>query len=368
MIGLIFTKKKLKKIVAGKKTFYDDLDFYAKLARKYQIDLCMYSVNKITDQSNMVKGYVFAHKDDTLTKKKVPIPQVNLFRTGAYLRKTSTIRLLRNLAAESGIIFINMVTQKERNKYHIYRYLNKIQEIRGHIPETAELSYANLKHFLQTYDQVIIKPVRGSLGKNITTIDKRTNDYVVHRTRSKKTSRKIVPKEVFQEFYAKMYKKPQRYLVQPCLPLKEYKGKKFDIRVSTQKNKNRQWQVTGMVMRLAKSKGIVTNLAQGGVPVAFNDVFPGNKKIKKEIRRLSLEIASALVELYPTIADMGLDIAVDKDGQLWFLEANFCALKKSYRRLKDRKTRAALYRIPFEYAYAVYAKEKGGNDRDRIPV
>jgi hypothetical protein len=40
-------------------------------------------------------------------------------------------------------------------------------------------------------------------------------------------------------------------------------------------------------------------------------------------------------DIHPSTADIGLDIAIDKNHKLWFIEANYCDERYFYRESSD---------------------------------
>lgn len=67
-----------------------------------------------------------------------------------------------------------------------------------------------------------------------------------------------------------------------------------------------------------------------------------------DIQDFCLETAKTFAKLFPWSAEMGIDLAIDKDGKLWYIETNFCPQKSRW---------VTIFKTPFQYAYHMYTKD-----------
>jgi hypothetical protein len=223
--------------------------------------------------------------------------------------------------------------------------LSKFKRIRPYLPKTKTLRYDTLLSMLTAYSKVFIKPKQGGQGNGIHILRKHSDKYSAIRIYNKNMKEKMISLHRLKGYFNQHFRHPSDFIVQQGIHLKRYKGQRFDFRVSPQKNRNDRWQVTGMIGRLAASGWDVTNIDQGG-----KIIHKLRKLIRPEtedqIYRISLRIAKALEERFIHVNDLGLDFGVDRNGEIWFLEANF----RPNRKLVNVKRN----RIPFEHVCAVY--------------
>ena len=349
MIGIIFSQKKLQRIVSGIERV-ENIGYYYQLAHLLETDLLFFSLNRVIFAKGLVRGYLYSPKIAALSPMFCEIPQVNLLRT--FVKKPDNFISLTKLAKITKIRFINLVP--DRDKAKINRFLKKNKNIAKHIPKTENLKINNIDKYLQLYPKILIKPKDGAKGERIYTIEKRNKNYVVkYIFKGRQLSKKLSPID-FQEFCHKTFIFPANYLVQPWIVFKKYEGNKFDIRTSVQKTKSGGWQVTGVVARIAKKNGIVTNVAQGGKAISFQQLRTKVGVInEKELYNLSLNVARSIEALYPAAADLGLDIAIDEQNKLWFLEVNFCDERYAYRDSGNLEMWFEVYKHPVEYAHSL---------------
>lgn len=339
------------------KRFNDEdsiLNQYKPLARQYQVDLCMFSFKQILKNSKMVEAIVYSCKEDSLMLKIVPLPRINIFRNTSYVKDTELINKFEILRSQN-IHFINLPLYWQANKLQNYEHLNSLDQLKNHVPPTKRLSFEHLNSLIGQYGKVIIKPIYGSKGRGITIIEKGRDYYSIFQTPFPKyaynntrfiSNQKtlFVPHSQIKQFNDETFREPGSFLVQQWIPFKEFNGRPYDIRAVVQKNGNNKWQITSRVARVASEKGQITNLNQGGDMVSLSELQL--KEYNRDIRKFCLKIAETFGKLYPWTAEMGIDLAIDKNDKLWYIETNYCPEKIRW---------LTIYKIPFEYAYYLYS-------------
>lgn len=324
---------------------------YKILAKKYQVDFCMFSFKQISKKLKMVDVPVYSCRQDSLIRKAVALPRVNIVRNTSYIVDQGQIKDFEKLRSQ-GIHFVNFPLYSQANKLQNYEYLQSHDQFKNHVPPTKVLAYEHLDSFIRQYGKVIIKPIYGSKGRGITIIEKDQVQYQVCQTSFGKNANSRLnanPKKVsvphlrLKQFYYKNFREPASFLVQQWIPFKEHKGLPFDIRAVVQKNGKNKWQLTSRVARAANEQGQITNLNQGGKMLSLSSLQL--KKHYGEIRDFCLGIAKTFAKIYPWTAEMGIDLAIDKDGKLWYIETNFCPEKTRW---------LTIFEIPFEHAYYLY--------------
>lgn len=357
MIGISMPAKTFNREL---KHFYEKdsiFNQYKLLAKKYQVDLCMFSFGQISKNLKMVDALVYSCKQDNLIRETVPLPRVNIVRNTRYVVDQEQINKYEKLR-DQDIHFINIPLYLQANKLRNYAFLAAHDQFKNHVPLTKRLSFEHLDSFVRQYGKVIIKPIYGNKGRGITVIEKDIFQYNVRQTPSGKNyfannrlspNRKttVFPHWQLKHFYDESFHEPANFLVQQWIEFKEFNHRPFDMRAVVQKNGKNKWQLTSRVARVANEHGLITNLNQGGEMVSFSRM--PLEKFYPDIREFCLETAKIFAKLYPWTAEMGIDLAIDKKGKLWYIETNFCPQKKRW---------SSIFRIPFEYAYYIHTHSK----------
>lgn len=193
-----------------------------------------------------------------------------------------------------------------------------------HVPETHWFSEERLKRMLETWNTVYIKPDRGRHGLDISRIRR------INRGLCELSYDSTHEQLSYQDAVRKLIEKldpDKRYLVQEGIDLSTMSGSPFHIRVVVQKLINR-WQVSLISSLVASTaNAVVTNFSRGNFDVHLKEVLHNNDHqwdpftAHRELIDVSQQIAQVLGEHFPLMI-IGLDMAIDKKGKIWFIEAN----------------------------------------------
>ncbi|AIW42300.1 MULTISPECIES: YheC/YheD family protein [Paenibacillus] len=220
-----------------------------------------------------------------------------------------------------------------------YKEMRQHPILRSHLPETRWISNARTLRMLDTYRTVFIKPNYGSGGTGIIRAKKLGRKYEIRCG----SSRRVVRSHAVRRA-VRTYRRPhRRYLVQQGLKLAKYKGSIFDARVYMQKPES-EWVISGITGRVAAPRKVVTNYRKGGHAAPLSKVllrvFKNDrtkmKEILDQITELSRIIADTIDTNHP-VRELGIDLAIEKSGQIWIIEANPHPGHMLFRQLPNHK-------------------------------
>lgn len=347
----------------------EELRYFKKLVirgKKLGVEAYVFTPEDVRHASQTVHAYVYEPARNKWIRKWLPFP--SLIYDRCRYQATKKFQQFKQFRAKYNekLIFLN---RPLANKWAIHQVLSRSSRIRSHLPQTERYSAAALLRTLQNRKLLYVKPINGTGGRGIIRIEK-TNDgtaYVQGRDRS----RRILPgrRLPLQQLPAllKRWGVDDTYLIQQGIQLKLADGRVHDYRLLIQKNSEGNWEVTGCAGRIGAAHSITSNLHGGGKAVSMNEVlrkmFRSEDKveaIRQKVYRLSHTIADYLEEQYGKLCELGLDIAVDRDEQVWLLEINPKPAREVFSKIGETETyRTALSR-PMEYALWLY-KQKYGN-------
>lgn len=283
-----------------------------------------------------------------------PIPDVVYPRDVSYSAATHNVR--RRLA-NLGCKFINPPLIGKWQTYHI---LSASEELKKFVPDTKRASnYEQIDRMLRKYGSVYIKPINGSMGRNIIKVSRGTNagsyqyQYKVnHQPRTGYASNRNALRQNLRRIM-----RGHTYIVQQQINLLRVNGSICDVRVMVQKDGDGNWSVTGKAFRIGPRGSITSNISGGGtggkVGFVLKRRFPDaqvRERIINEVDQLAVEAARALEKETGAIGELGIDIGIDVQGKVWFIEANLKPARKVFILIGEPSVRRMTVRKPMLYA------------------
>lgn len=346
--GVLLDKRVLLKALRRQQVF-ERIDLYARAASDLGYELVIFDISAVSFKRRGVRGYV-PSSDGRFQRRWVPLPKV--VHNRALLGYTPAERQVLRGLERHGVRLFN--PRMNHDKYHIHRLLYKNEALRPYLPDTVALtrsSYAWFQSRLKAHEELFLKPRRGSLGWGIIRIRKLRNGLY----RYESSNRKVVGSPGRMWRLARRLVK-RRYLLQVGIPLAEIDGYRYDLRVPVQKDATGNWRVPGMAAKRSIAHPFLTNIAQGGSALKIGDALerslPGicAERVVNEVKEVALRVATTLEKTYPALADIGLDIGLDRTGHPFLIEVNRRDLRIILDQAGEKQVYAELYRNPLAYA------------------
>jgi glutathione synthase/RimK-type ligase-like ATP-grasp enzyme len=226
------------------------------------------------------------------------------------------------------------------SKWTKYKLLRKSKKLQAFLPETDWLSVNSFWRMLTKYGQIILKPT-GSYGGNgvIRVKAKDSSTYEFQDGAKKRTYKEQAEVNAFINKKAN-----KNYIVQQRINLATKNGRPFDLRVMVQRLPKADWQVTGMLAKVAGKGFIVTNIRRSGgkVVTVENAIqhselhnFP-TSELLADLHKVALRTAAQLGPSYRWVKTMGIDMAFDKQGHSWIIEVNFAPMLELFLKLPNK--------------------------------
>lgn len=345
-IGIMLDWNILKKAYEGKKT-YERLHYYEELGKELGLNPVFFHPLNVDFSNRKVKGYSF--REGKLVKKVTTLPAVmhNRILTGNRKTNQAIFRLSRMGKVYNGIV--------ARNKATVHSILWRNPQLHAYLPHTSYYSKANLLRFLNRFPIVYVKPVIGSVGVGVARIE-REGDYYLFVAAGK---RELLGKQAVAQAVANWIK-GRRFLIQQGIQLAKYEGQTFDIRVSVQKDGARVWRVSGMVCKVANPHNKLSNLARGGraepIDRVLSTLFSTDRveEVKGNIAKAAVEIAKQYNMSFPSLADLGMDMGIDRLGNPYLIEVNVRDQRYSFFKAGSIDMFKQTYRRPLEFGKSFF--------------
>ncbi|MED1202415.1 YheC/YheD family protein [Heyndrickxia acidicola] len=271
------------------------------------------------------EGYYFS----TGKWQKGPVPRPDIIYNRIHSRIKEKTTVFKDLAKQwqaDGIPYFN---DRYLSKWEIHQIINKKENLHPFLPTTDIYTAPVLEEFLHQYQDVYLKPIHGSQGRNIIHIYRNGHNYHLEQTTFSNDS--PLTFHSFSKLLLKIetWLQNKPYILQQGLPLASFNGRKVDFRLLCHKVNADNWKVTSSIARISGDHQFVSNLAQGGLlerpAKVLEDMFPKEKarQAQQLMSELALEAAAVLSERTDGLmAELGMDIGVDLNGSPFLIEIN----------------------------------------------
>jgi len=315
-----------------------------------------FTPNELSDSRSSVEGWIY---DQGWRKTAMPLPDIvsNRLTSRKLENKPSVQHFLREVKQTyKGSVF----NEKFLDKHEVFSALKQDDALLRYLPESHLLrGMKTLKLMCLRYNQVFLKPVRGSLGKGIIRITRMEGQQFQAQFATAVGSRKqqfATINKLYSALSAKM--KTVRYQVQQGLQLIEIQKRPVDFRALVQKNNTGKWAITSIVARTASDNHFVSNLAKGGTLSTVSDAISRSNlsanvsrlDAASRLRQAALAIAQGIESnMEEHFGELGIDLALDTSGHIWLLEVNSKPSKNDNTPLTDGKIRPSV-RMLIQYS------------------
>lgn len=348
LVGVLTGKKTIKQL--EKQHTPINIKLFTDANKKIRTGLFFFPITRIDFEKHQIEGMFFCEKinkwkikifyfPDILYKRGGVLPQeLNKLNNFLYCMEKYNMRPLNSLNSLS--------------KWPIYKHLLKYNGIKHHLPKTVLFkSSDNLEFMLNKFDSIYLKASNGRLGKKIIKVNKTVRGFECLYFRK-------TPKRIFINKYQDMldiisafFKHEHQVIIQKTIDLLRVNNRLLDIRAEVQRNGQGNLDITGLPVRIAKESSPITQHANS---LKFEDFFKNTMKYTDDkIQKLYLRIKDLIFKTYPAIedfcgksAELGIDLGVDKNNRVYFIEANSqptkVSLKKAYGDIAIQKSYESL--------------------------
>ncbi len=294
------------------------------------IILIYFSHKEIDLQKMRINAFIYNFKNKVWENRFLPFPDV-LYNTGIKSfpnDQRAKIERLLPVLERLGIKKIN--SQHDFDKWETYCKFQKIPEITPYLPKTVLYNnISDLDLMLNKYDTVFAKGCRGNNGREVIKIIKINHHYNYSFINFNKLIRgKASCLAELEERLLNIFGR-KTFILQQGIDVINANENAADIRVLLQKDINNNWNITNMALRIAAKHMPVTStvtganayrIEEGLLKCGLNDTEI--KIIKTKCWDFLYLFLKALEKEFGSFGETGVDLAIDRNFKLWFIECN----------------------------------------------
>lgn len=324
----------------------------AKAATSFEMKVCKFTPENINIESKKIKGERFVIEKNSWISGSFDLPDFVYDRCfhGLSREHNDNREKINWLKEQSNFLGLGLP-----GKWDVYQLLKNHPLLQAFFPETTRVTTSEeiIEH-LERMEKIIIKPEFGSGGLGIYLLTKTKDSTIVSMTKKgTKYDRQFESQSQLNKWLQHLINR-YSYLCQPYLELSNQKNEPFDLRILLQKNERNQWIERGRGIRLGKQGHITSNLTMGGEALSLDTFIQKNpdtipvsveQTIQHILRTLPVETEAVFQRLF----ELGIDLGIDKKGQIWILDINSKPGRKIIQTLQPDAMKE-IFKAPFRYS------------------
>lgn len=357
VMGMFMNENAVRRLSEGRPTV--KMVEMANAAKAAKILIYFFTVGDVEWAGNVINAVFYKHETNTWERRKMPLPDV-LYDRGGGFSADSLVKARELRKKLDGIPNLRKINARHYfDKWDLYCKLFKHKEMSVYLPETI-LYKNNLDEFrkmVDKYPTVYLKMCTGNNGKGVIRVRKESSLQYEYSYYKEGIVRGDVHSLDELIDIANKLMDNRSFIIQQGIDVLTYQNNKVDIRVLVQRDGRGVWRNTSMPVRIAVNDCAVTSTRSGSKVYPFEEAFCKILKfgrqqvesIKSDICKLISTAVNTLELEYGTFGELGIDVAVDKDQKLWFIESNAKPAKDTILIAGPRADIVKSFRLPFEY-------------------
>lgn len=340
------------------------------------IDAFLFTPEDVDHKRLLIHGIRYDHKNRRWHRSWTEMPDLIFDRC----RYQPNERFRQLVEFRNRYPHLKYLNRPLANKWRIHQLFSQNPLISDHLPDTKLFkSGRGLLQFIAMHGVVFLKPVNGTGGRGILRIEelgwaeREARNGTGSRTGSKMNSRKtyliqgrdnerrIISEQILSARgminKAISWASGRVYLMQQGIDISLHNGRVHDFRMLIQKNCEGRWKTTGCAGRIGAARSITSNLHGGGTAIDMKSLLKQRfsddtliRDIETNAETLAFDIVEQLEREYGRLCELALDLAVDREGNVWLIEINPKPGRNIFLQINDIESyRNAVIR-PLEYA------------------
>nr|WP_246421580.1 YheC/YheD family protein [Texcoconibacillus texcoconensis] len=335
-------------------------------------NLYFFSIRDIHFLNQKINGTYFNQETGLWEQKNFPFPDVFYDRGGAVLEHQKVVSdyIREQLELLPSLKKVNPVYTFD--KWDLYRKLYQYDEVRQYLPLTKLYKKtSDLKDMFHETNTLYLKKCDGNNGETIIKVVYDQDDqYTISYLKGSQLTQKTVHlfENLIKEIRFLLCKND--VIIQSAINVLEINNCNVDMRATLQRNGHGELEIVAYPVRKGVPNYPITSTRTGATVYRFDDFFTKYMSYSsKDIEHLKQKVETFLIncyhcveESYGQFGELGIDFAIDRYENLWFIECNAKPGNDSLYMSYDESTIKKGFTNPLEYAKFIHSKGINKNE------
>lgn len=357
VMGIFVNRFAIKKLIKQEPSFrYTEL---WKANKDSNLIPYFFSINDVDFINQRINGTYYNEEKQVWSRKSFPLLEILYDRGGGFSKKQKAMsKYIRNqLNLNKNLKKLNATHYFD--KWEVYKHLVQHEDMKPYIPFTA--LYREPYDLIEIFDKsstIYIKSCCGSNGREVVRVIKSGDkSYHLSYFHGILVEYKLKSLEELVDKIETIFKK-KKIILQSAIDVIELDGRNIDMRATVQRNGSGELGIYSHPVRLGQKGCPITSTKSGSTVYMFDNFFSKHYNYTEEyITELKTKVDEMLIksyiyteEAYGSFGELGIDFAIDKNGNVWFIECNAKPGKDSMYLSYDKDTIKRAFQNPLEYA------------------
>lgn len=333
-------------------------------SERKRLTLAFFSIANVNLSAGRIHAIIYNRKTSRWQFQWLPLPDVVYFRGGSpshYRNKKQ--QFIAKLKSEGK----HLLNYPSFDKWKVYRILQAHPLLRKYLPHTELLSEPKLKRMLDNKEVVYLKAAKGRKGQKVMKLKRlpdRSYWYSYYRSYLL-SSGELVRKHHsnWSHFYNEIaqFFAGKEVIMQEAIDVLTIQGRPVDLRAELQRNGQGELEVLAICIRLGAFRSPITTHAEA---MPFDDFFENRlgyspnkvRDLKGRLHHILTLVYKAVEAQYGSYSEMGIDLAIDTSGHIWFIECNSQSTKVSLQKAYYATAYQCSFANTLDYALCLYQR------------
>lgn len=356
-VGIFVRKSSLRKLLKGKEL--PRLSPMAKANEQVKLTLYYFSIDDINLEKKLINGTFFNKISNKWERHLFAYPDIIYKRYQPSQKQQYTFDIFKKQLSKINTQPLNY--QNGFNKWEVLQHLTKYQNLLPHLPETILYnSPQDLEEMINKHQKVYLKACRGGRGRQVIAVSKLPTGGFKYSFFIKKLYQfKVDSIDTLLTNVLNFYQQ-KPFIIQAAIDLIQINDRLIDMRPEVQRNGNNEIVLAALPVRIGRDATPITTHADSYNYEDFCREFLDYSEeriasLKTKITDFVTTIYQHVEEAYGPCGELGIDIGLDKNDCLWFIECNSRSRKVSFFNSYDKWTVDKSFINLLEYAQYLYS-------------